>query len=286
MLLKNQIYISDLDGTLLQGDAQLSSYARRTIAELLNQDFPFTIATARSVTSTKEILGDLPLRLPVICANGGAIYHYDTLKPIKIEYLPSPILIDLLNVVVGKGSTAFVSAIVDEKERVYFDSLPNGGMQWYYEDRLEAKDKRMTSIESIADCQKMNITTITFMDHLHRIKALRKFFTKRYGSKIRLNFFENKYSLGWYWLSIHAPGSNKGHAIDLLLSAIGWESHHVTVFGDEWNDIPMFERADKAIAVRNGLPSVKAAADEVIERNTDDAVVNYLLKQASKMGLK
>ena len=62
----NTIYVSDLDGTLLRDDATLSAFSRNVLRELLRNDIPFTVASARNVTSIRAILAGLKLHLPVI----------------------------------------------------------------------------------------------------------------------------------------------------------------------------------------------------------------------------
>ena len=57
------------------------------------------------------------------------------------------------------------------------------------------------------------------------------------------------------------------------------ESHSVTVFGDNTNDIKMMEIADTSVAVSNAVPEVKAVADEVIRSNQEDGVINYILNE-------
>ena len=63
---QNKIYISDLDGTLLRNDASLSSFSKNTLIELIDRGLIFTVATARSIASVREILRGLKLNLPVI----------------------------------------------------------------------------------------------------------------------------------------------------------------------------------------------------------------------------
>ena len=81
----NKIYISDLDGTLLRDDATISPWSREKLTSLLNDGVNFTIASARSANSTKQILGDLPLTLPVIEINGAFITDYHTYKHLAIN---------------------------------------------------------------------------------------------------------------------------------------------------------------------------------------------------------
>ena len=54
------------------------------------------------------------------------------------------------------------------------------------------------------------------------------------------------------------------------------EAGDVIVYGDNLNDISMFEIADTAIAVDNALPAAKEAADAVIGLNTTDAVARSM----------
>jgi len=277
---KRHIYISDLDGTLLQKDARLSGFAHKSIIRLLENDVAFTVATARSVTSTKEILGDIPFKIPVICSNGASIYHYETMEAIHIEFLQRPLVRKVLTDIKQRQDTAFVSVIADGREKVFYDGLPNDGMQWYYQDRLVAKDDRLTLIDDIQECADMDVTTLTFMNRFFHIEKSKAHFKDEYQNQLRLNFFENKYSPGWHWLSLHSPASTKANAIERLLSVYGSEESNVTVFGDELNDIPMFRNADRAIAVGNALPSVKEEAHQVIGEHTEDAVVKFILKDA------
>ncbi|MCC8022825.1 MAG: HAD family hydrolase, partial [Clostridiales bacterium] len=64
------IYVTDLDGTLLNSRTQLSETARKLLRELIDKGMNFTYATARSRNSAKRLLGDLTITLPVIVHNG------------------------------------------------------------------------------------------------------------------------------------------------------------------------------------------------------------------------
>ena len=64
------LYVSDLDGTLLDRNARLSDITRYGLTRLLDAGLTFTVATARHVSSVRQILEGLPLQLPVISSNG------------------------------------------------------------------------------------------------------------------------------------------------------------------------------------------------------------------------
>jgi hypothetical protein len=76
--MKDHIFISDLDGTLLRRDARLSPRGRDLLAHSLDAGIAFTVASARSVASIATILNGLRLPLPVIEFNGAFIRDLET----------------------------------------------------------------------------------------------------------------------------------------------------------------------------------------------------------------
>ena len=61
---------------------------------------------------------------------------------------------------------------------------------------------------------------------------------------------------------------------------MGYEK--IVAFGDNYNDLGMFEAADVSVAVGNACDEVKNAADIVIEKNTEDGVAKFLLQCVEK----
>lgn len=277
--MNSNLYISDLDGTLLQPDGTLSDYSKNKILEILDRGINFTIATARSITSAREILGDIPFKLPVICSNGGTIFNYQTKENLHVEFMPTPIVQEIISAIKNEPDSAFVSGLIDGEEHIFYDELSNFAMEWFYEDRIAANDKRLNRIDDIRNYAAHPITSITMMNRSHHLKKKKRFYTKNYPSDLKVNFFENKYSEGWYWLSLHSAESTKGNAIKKLKNMLNLNHSTTTVFGDEMNDLPMFEMAHQAIAVGNALPEVKRASHSVIGANHENAVVDFILSQ-------
>ena len=51
-----RLFVSDLDGTLLQKDAEFSAYTAKTLNEAIKKGLKFTISTARTPASALQIL--------------------------------------------------------------------------------------------------------------------------------------------------------------------------------------------------------------------------------------
>ena len=73
MNIRDVLFVSDLDGTLLEADASLNSDTARRINALTQKGVRITYATARTVRSVSRILGEIDFSLsdvPVALMNG------------------------------------------------------------------------------------------------------------------------------------------------------------------------------------------------------------------------
>ena len=70
------LFVSDLDGTLLNSKQTLSDNTKQTVNDLISKGISFTFATARSLTTAKEVTKGLDWKLPVIVYNGAFIQAY------------------------------------------------------------------------------------------------------------------------------------------------------------------------------------------------------------------
>ena len=92
-------------------------------------------------------------------------------------------------------------------------------------------------------------------------------------------FYLDVYNGAWY-LEIFSDRASKANGIRFLREKYGFE--RVVAFGDNLNDLSMFEAADVRIAVGNAREELKAAADLVIGDNRNDGVVRWLTDNSGK----
>ena len=72
----DDLYITDMDGTLLNSNGQLSAPSYNYLKLLLSKSFPFTIASGRSPLSVCSIFKNLNFVIPMILLNGAIIYDF------------------------------------------------------------------------------------------------------------------------------------------------------------------------------------------------------------------
>ncbi|MBE0537305.1 MAG: HAD family phosphatase [Phycisphaerae bacterium] len=278
------LYISDLDGTLLCDDATLSAYARDGVSRLLDAGVHFTIASARSLHSLRHILGAIPFRLPVIEINGAFITDYHTGEHLVINRIDPETVGGVFACILGYRLLPFVSTYNGEQDCLYFQEIINGAMQWYHDDRKANGDRRLRQVRDITDVFGEDVISMNVMGRHEEVRHVAAQLAEAFAGKLENFFFENPYSPGWWWLTIHDRTACKSIAIRELAALAGFHMDDLTVFGDNLNDVKMFRMAARAVAVANATDEIKQYAHQIIGANTEDSVVKFILNE-TKMAL-
>lgn len=80
------------------------------------------------------------------------------------------------------------------------------------------------------------------------------------------------------FLEIMHKNVNKGAALKTLSEKLGIHPEEIIAFGDEQNDIPMFDFVGTAVAMENGSDLAKSHADMITSSNDADGIKNALEK--------
>ena len=269
--------MSDLDGTLLNDSGKLDAAGIQMLQNILEKNIPMTFASARSVFSMKEILGELPLRLPVIGSNGALLSEFSSGRHLEIIRMDGKTISGIIESGKAAGLDAVLGEHGHENSRIFYERAGNTGMQWCVEERIAAGDPRLRKIADISACGSDEIVTITFIGRREEVTDLADILKTEYPALTSI-LYENTYTPGWFWLTLQDGEANKGAALKRLRGRYP-EYSRIVVFGDNHNDLSMFSTADYAVAVENGAADLKAEADEVIGRNSENAVLHFIAGQ-------
>ncbi|MGI5959110.1 MAG: HAD family hydrolase [Massiliimalia sp.] len=273
------LYVSDLDGTLLNSQTRLSEFTCKTINALVEQGMLFTYATARSLTSALPVTKGLSPNIPVIGYNG--VFLFDPSGEVLHSEQFSQPQIDFLKQCLGQYSVApLVYSIQDGKERVsWIQGTENEGIRYYLKERQgDPRFCPLTDAERLYAGQVFYITCIGNQAQLFPVYERLK-----EHAEYRCTFQQELYRPE-YWCEIMPPKGTKAHGILHLKER--WNCDKVVCFGDAINDIPMFEIADECYAVSNGVNELKTIATGVIGANDEDGVAKWLLKHAQIPGTR
>lgn len=273
------LYISDMDGTLLQSNGILSEYTKEKLNEFYKNDIPFAVATARSMVSAMPILKGVHFAAPIVLMNGVFVYDTETKKAVKYHEIERSALQKILDCFYEKNLHPFMFLYSDDhKLSIRYTEFDNEGMKEFYDMRVNMLDGRFTQTDDLTNIENgqhpvyVNYYALPeFLDDV--AEKLKKI------PEIDFAYYKDSYSDDWL-IEIYSHTASKANGAREVADIVGAEK--ITAFGDNLNDIIMLKGADTAVAVGNAVPQVKEIAGIVIGTNNDDSVVNFIAQDVDK----
>ena len=147
------------------------------------------------------------------------------------------------------------------------------------DDRLAAGDPRVRFVGEPGDHIDDRVTCLTVIDRRDRLEPYEAALRVRWGDRLRPHLFDDLYTSGWAWITVHAGEATKARATRSVMERVGLGGRRLVAFGDQANDLPLLRAADYAVAVANAIQELRDEADEVIGHHAEDAVVHWLLSE-------
>ena len=271
------LYVSDLDGTLLDRSGQLSPRSRQGLTRLLDQGLLFTVASARHVSSIRSVLGDLPLNLPVISGNGACISDLRSGRHELVRTMEPALTQSIFALIRQHGLLPFFSTHDgDVGDRLYYQGAHNPGQQGFIDERLKSGDPRLRQTDHLQDQLHEPMVTFVVVDHHAELVALQAAVRALCGDAVEVHLQDDMYAPHWPWLTIHDRRATKDQAIVTLVERYTLGEREIVVFGDHVNDVTMLRAAHRGIAMGNAIDAVKREAHTVIGPHHEDSVVDFI----------
>lgn len=153
--MKTTLYVSDLDGTLLQSNETTSDYTNKTINELVDKGMLFSYATARSLVTAKKVTKGIKAEIPLIVYNGTFVVDNVTGNILLENYFDKSVL-DVLDELFENKIYPIVYAYIDGKEKFSFvPKLCTAGINKFLDSRKG--DIRTNAVKSETELKQGNI---------------------------------------------------------------------------------------------------------------------------------
>lgn len=268
------LFLTDLDGTFLGSDAKVSNKSVEIINRLTNEGLLFSIATARTYATVIPLFRQIDLRLPLVLMNGVCLYD-----PINKQTISSHSIthetgkeVDRLCGRYNKNPLLYFEN--NSKLVVKFKALDNDDVKSYVSERADFFNKTFEQVE-VVDFQ--NSGDFVYIVTLDKKSELESIYNEMRNIKgIDCNFYGDNYT-GSYFLEAMCSGVNKGTGASELKKIL--KADRLVVFGDNINDIPLFEVADECYAVENACDELKRISTGVIGSNNDSSVARFIEKR-------
>ncbi|MFT5660495.1 MAG: Cof subfamily protein (haloacid dehalogenase superfamily) [Sulfurimonas sp.] len=267
------IYITDLDHTFLRNDLSVSDYTKNTWNSY-SEDSILSIATARTYMKTAQFLGGVDINAPMILLDGALIATMDK-KIIDTKFMGKDISDMIIDEGWKFGIYPFILSLANSKnltEAFLHDEVLNKHQREVL-NRYSSADnlQKHSGIRAMEENFK-----IVYMGEEDLLRELAEHLENIFGNDLKYILAPEAY-VGCYFLTILHPEADKSHGIQTISEYIGFDLEKLTVFGDNFNDIGMFNLAGTSVAMANAQPEVKDKADIVLSHNNDeDGVAKYL----------
>lgn len=264
------LYVSDLDGTLLNTKDRINAKSIDIINRLVEQGMLFTYATARSLVSASVVTQGLSTDIPVIAYNGVLIIHPNTGEVLSQEKFSQEEMAEVISILDRYNISPLVYAYIQNIEKVsWIPERENDGIKRYLS--LRQGDRRLRPVPDKDALYQGDMFYFTCIGEQEELQPIYAIFSK--DSRFRCTIQQELYRPE-YLCEIMPAKATKAEAIRKLKKL--WNCDKVISFGDAVNDIPMFEISDECYAVANAVPELKAIATGVIGSNEDDGVACWL----------
>jgi 5-amino-6-(5-phospho-D-ribitylamino)uracil phosphatase len=266
------IYITDLDHTFLRSDLSISDYTKK-IWNSYSDDSILSVATARTYKKTMQFLEGVEINAPMILLDGALVVDKDK-KIIDAKFIDKEAADDIINMGAQLGIYPFVISLADENlNEAFLHSSVLNKHQTQVLSRY-AKDDNLVESRELESMEKN--FKIVYMGEENLLKDLANVIELFFGDELKYILAPEAY-VGCYFLTILHKDADKAHGIRSVSEHSGFDLRKLTVFGDNFNDIGMFDLAGTSVAVANAQKEVRALAKIVLKHtNDEDGVAKYL----------
>ncbi len=240
---------------------------------MIDRGLGFVPATGRTRDNAIGAIQPLKLNLPIICDNGTFVYNISDAKFERQKTIDKTVAIDAIDKIIASNVSPLINTLEDDNITVFYSELKTEEQRTYFDSRTSYGLSRYIKDHSYSEYKKTNVFNLSMLDTHENLVELYEHLVQ--NENLTTVMFPAHYFPNYYWLEVLPPDSGKGQSVDYLVEK--YKPRKVVCFGDNLNDLCMFERADVKIATENAVDEIKEQADIVIGHCNDNSVAQYIL---------
>ena len=267
---KISLLVSDVDGTLVNPDKELTPRTIAAVKALDDAGIAFAITSGRPPRGMEMLIKPLALRTPIAGFNGGIFVKPD--MTVIDEHVLTP---------------EAAKRAVDLIRRQGMDVWVFSGRNWLIRDQTAAHVAREhstlrfppTIVRDFGNALDNAVKIVGVSDDLDLMARCEKDVQAALGREASVSRSQS------YYLDVTHPGANKGMVVTTLSTLLSVPNAEIATIGDMPNDVLMFRNSGVSIAMGNASADVQRQARYVTASNRDDgfakAVERFVLGAAA-----
>ncbi|MEF2919668.1 MAG: Cof-type HAD-IIB family hydrolase [Acutalibacteraceae bacterium] len=252
--MKYKIIATDLDGTLLNDNREISRENILSINNAIKQGIIVVPCTGRAVQGITKYEELKSLKMPAVAYNGGMVINLENMDIIyhcPLENFDAKFIID-------KGIQLDTNICVWIDNKLYCNKINK-----YTLDYSKISGVQPIKFRSYKDIQSKVITKVLWYDTEDKISCYLNEMSKIVSKNVSCCT-----SKPWF-LEFFNSATSKALALEKVAEIYNVSNNEIIAIGDELNDISMIEYAGLGIAMNNARSELKLIADYVTENDNN-----------------
>ncbi|MBZ9631948.1 Cof-type HAD-IIB family hydrolase [Salegentibacter sp. LM13S] len=260
-----KIVFSDIDGTLLNHDRELSPSTISTIKELKDK-LPFVLISARMPAAMRHLQANLDINeQPIICYNGGLILVDG--QAVSSTEIPLNTLESLCDF--NQNMNCHLSLY--HSDEWYVPEYDQWAAREENNTKVKPEIKSNNDVLSVWKQDNKGAHKIMAMGDEAHIDKIKDYLSENFPEQLHLYCSKPTY------LEISNKEISKLTAIKFLLkNHFKITTEETIAFGDNYNDVEMIKGVGMGVAVGNARKEVLEVANIVTQSGKEDGVANSL----------
>lgn len=252
---------TDLDGTLLGADGQLSARTTRALAEAAEGPVEVVVVTGRPPMFLRSLLAGARVGGEALCANGAIVVELATLDVLQAHAMPPATVRTILDHAAAASAPTQVRVMLWRSPKESQRLMGAGGSAFTAQVNA-ALGAGWLPYKVLVASPDADTDPAAYLAHMQA----------ELGAAATVTHSMPGHAV----VEIGPDGVDKGTALRALAAARGIPRSDVHAVGDMPNDLPMLRWAGRSYAVANAHPQVLAEVDQHLPANTDDGVAELL----------
>ena len=270
--LMSKIVFLDVDGTLINYDAICPESAKKAVELARANGHKVYLCTGCSKAEISQRV--LPELDGMIGANGGyveddgQVVMHQALTVDQVKHIVDWCIERQLGFYLEANSGMYINHLFEEQAPavMYKYAMGKGATEEAAKSAGQSFVNSMILTDDLYrdDVNKVSFILSTYQDHLDSKVEFPDMEANTWGGKDEQALFGD----------LGPKGITKKHAIEVLLEHLGADQADTISFGDAKIDLSMFELCAFNVAMGNGGPEIKAAADYITDDVDEDGLYN------------
>ena len=253
--MKYKLIASDLDGTLLNDNSEITGRTKAAIRAAIAKGALFVPATGRPLCGVERVNILLEGDMPFVLFNGAKVMTGKTKRLLFEQNLDSACALGIWQL----GLERDIPIIIWVDETLYINR----------------------DCDEVREYRKITGATIHLTDDISGLQGITKMLwlcdpaqALRWQDELNARF-AGRVNCHTSWpqmLEFVDAKASKGLALAAIGAAYGIDRSEMIAFGDNYNDVSMLEYAGLGIAMANAPEDIKAKCQEVTLSNNEDGV--------------